>query len=484
MREFFEHNEAIIIFANGLVFFALGFAVWVQRRRTTRLRLTSSLSWLAAFAVVEAFAVWGSVFVPIQARTLDAGAVDALIVLRAMLEGLAFVLLLQFGLRLLDMSRRARVGLSALSVVWYLGVVFSHGAIADGLGWSASEWEASVVAFLRYSLLIPAALLGAIGLFRQRDQLAHAGLAAIRPYAAATAAALLVYAVVAGLVSDPAPWAPGGIANAAGWYETFSFQIYLLRAVVGLVLAILVIKLLEIFEVEAALQIEALDHARLVAEERARFGRDLHDGTIQSIYAAGLQLEAAAMRIPDDPVRGEVRRIVSGLNDVIEGIRGYIRGLSSSENSPVAIAAALREIAGLHERDSDRTVRFRALGIDQAGVMPQGACEHLGQILREALSNSTRHGGDCRSTVYLSFSEDDLELQIRDNGPGMDVVAAEMSGGHGLRNMRERARRLGGRLNIYSELGNGTRLIVSLPLDSHETEEPDARIGTKERVTA
>ena len=484
MQEFFEQNEAIIIFVNGLVFFALGFAVWLQRRRTTRLRLTSSLMWLAAFAIVEAFAVWGSVFIPIQQRTLDPGIIDVLVVVQTMLEGIAFVLLLQFALRLLDLTRQTALVVSAASVLWFLGAVFINAVLADAYSWSVDEWEASVIAFLRYTLLIPGAVLGAIGLWRQREQLSLAGLAGIRPYAAATAGALLAYAVVAGLVVDNAPWAPGGILNQEGWYASFGFQIYVLRALVGFVLSILVIKLLEIFEVEAALQLEALDRARLVAEERARFGRDLHDGTIQSIYAAGLQLEAAAMRVPEDPVRGEIRRIVEGLNDVIEGIRGYIRGLSSTENSAISIAAFLRDISALHQRDADRTVRFRVLGIDQAGLMPEGASEHLGQILREALSNSTRHGGQCRSTVYLSFSEDELELQIRDNGPGMEVDRAESSGGYGLRNMKERARRLGGRLNIYSEKGNGTRLIVSLPLDSDVPEESDTDTGSKERVTA
>ena len=47
MREFFVQNETIILFAQGLVFFSLGFAVWLQRRRATRLTLSSSLIWLA-----------------------------------------------------------------------------------------------------------------------------------------------------------------------------------------------------------------------------------------------------------------------------------------------------------------------------------------------------------------------------------------------------------------------------------------------------
>ncbi|MCU0309105.1 MAG: hypothetical protein MUE51_15340, partial [Thermoleophilia bacterium] len=73
MREFFQQNETVIVFAHGVVFFALGFAVWLQRRRATRLTLTASLIWLASFAFLESLAIWGYVFVPIQADYLDPG---------------------------------------------------------------------------------------------------------------------------------------------------------------------------------------------------------------------------------------------------------------------------------------------------------------------------------------------------------------------------------------------------------------------------
>ena len=100
----------------------------------------------------------------------------------------------------------------------------------------------------------------------------------------------------------PGPITPGGIGDADGWFDLTGLPLEVVRGTAGLVLCVLAVKLLEIFDVEAKQQLEALDRARAIAEERARFRRDLHDGTIQSIYAAGLHLESIAIRT-DDAVR-------------------------------------------------------------------------------------------------------------------------------------------------------------------------------------
>lgn len=471
MRDFLEQNEIVLAFAHGLMFFALGFAIWLQRRRTTRLRLTSSLIWLGAFAFIEAFAVWGYVFVPIQTQTVDPAMVDALMILRALVQTAAFLFLWQFGMRLLNLSGRAvRIG-TVISIASWAAILLGGWILARPAGWDIAEWEHSVEAAARYWLLLPAALVSAAGLWRQRDELAASGVGWIRHSAAATAIALAAYAVFAGLIVEPAPWAPGGIANQQGWLDATGLPLAAVRGLIGLALLILVVRLLEIFEVEAHQQIQALERARLVAEERARFSRDLHDGTIQSIYGAGLQLEAAALDIREPVARRQLRGAIRSLNEVIDGIRDYIRGLAEPPAGAEGVTLGLRELTNRHIADTGRPVRFEAYGVTAAGPLPAEAGHHLGQILREALSNSARHAGACGSHVVLRFGEDELELEVCDDGCGINPVAAP-TGGHGLRNMRERAHRLGGRLAIRSEQGRGTTVTVAVPLDSDLPDEP------------
>ena len=471
MREFFVENETLILFAHGLVFFSLGFAVWLQRRRATRLVLSSSLIWLAAFAFVESLAVWGHVFVPIQESYVESDTVvDGLLILRTLLQVTAFVFLVQFGLRLLAIRDGARLALTILSGAVWAAVLAGGALIAGSKGWSVEQWETSSVAAARYSLLLPGAALSAVGLWSQRSELAAAGMRGIKPFAAAAAGVLVVYAVAAGLIVDTAPWTPGSVPNEDGWFALTNLPLEVVRGMAGLALCVSAVKLLEIFDVEAKQRLEAIDRARAVAEERARFRRDLHDGTIQSIYAAGLHLEAIAIRSDDAAVRGEVREVVGELNEATDGIRDYIRALDQAPATAEGIAASLEELTRHFAEETGREVRFAAEGIGQAGPLPDEAGQHLQQILREALANTARHAGACRADVLIRFGVDELVLVVDDDGRGIDPANGTTAGGQGIRNMHERARRLGGRIVVGPGRKGGTRVALEVPLDIEEPE--------------
>lgn len=484
MREFFEQNETIILFAQGLVFFSLGFAVWLQRRRATRLTLSSSLIWLASFAFVEALTVWGYVFVPIQETYLGPGMIDALLILRGVIQVAAFLFLLQFGLRLVPLAplvRRLVTGLTAIGAGAVLGIT---ALVAGARGWDVAEWEAAAVAVASYSLLFPAALLSAVGLWRQRAELSAAGMKGIRPYAAAAAGVLVVYALFAGLIVPSGPVSPGSIGHADGWFALTGLPLAVVQGLAGLALCVLAVKLLEIFDVEAKQRLEALDRARAVAEERARFRRDLHDGTIQSIYAAGLHLESVAIRCADPSVRAEVREVVADLNAVTDGIRDYIRDLAQAPATAEGIAAGLDDLTRRFAAETGREARFRVSGVGSAGPIPEEAGQHLEQILREALSNTARHAGPCRVEVALAFAPDELDLVVSDDGRGPGRALDPGGECHGLRNMRERARRLGGRLTVQPGPRGGTRVTLAVPLDSDVPAGEPAAPDTLREVTA
>jgi signal transduction histidine kinase len=199
-------------------------------------------------------------------------------------------------------------------------------------------------------------------------------------------------------------------------------------------------------------------------EEKIRLGRDLHDGIIQSLYAAGLTLESVRVLLQSDPVEADHRleKTRAGLNDAIRDVRAYIVGLAPENLRRAGFAHALGTL--LTEIGAGRAAEFDITIDDSAAMLltPEQSVEAL-QIAREAVSNALRHGGATRITLRMHKSDRELCLLVQDNGRGFNP-ARPRDGGHGLSNMHARAARLGASLRVTSQPGEGSRVLATLPI--------------------
>ncbi|MFO1540296.1 MAG: GAF domain-containing protein [Chloroflexota bacterium] len=217
-------------------------------------------------------------------------------------------------------------------------------------------------------------------------------------------------------------------------------------------------------------------HAELgrlaIVEERERIGADLHDGIIQSLYAIGLSLEDAVETLRDDPdaAEGTVDRAIEGIHGTIRDIRNFIFGLRPEVLGDVELRGALDTLAEEFRRSASVGLELSAA----PGVEVDGEdAVQLVQLTREALSNVARHAGATRAIVELSAEGGILTLAIADDGRGFDSEADHGPAHRGLANMRARAESIGGSLAIESRGGDGTRVVVRLPV-----REPGDREGT------
>lgn len=213
-------------------------------------------------------------------------------------------------------------------------------------------------------------------------------------------------------------------------------------------------------EEDAQLQ-QALLHQSL--EGKVRLGHDLHDGIIQSLYASGLTIESARALVRADPAEADRRlaQCVQQLNATIREVRDYITGLAPEQLRRAGFAQAVATL--LEELRAGRDVQFD-LTIDEAATAALTAAQSTEalQVIREAVSNSLRHGGASRLTVRLHQSEQEVGLLVQDNGRGFAAARTDAPG-RGLANMQARAGRSGGALRIESPPGGGTRVILTLP---------------------
>ena len=207
-------------------------------------------------------------------------------------------------------------------------------------------------------------------------------------------------------------------------------------------------------------------HERLqevtVLEDRERIARDLHDTVIQRLFATGLQLQGAARLTQRPEVAERIQQAVDDLDVTVRHIRSVIFELQPVTTSEQSLRRDLLAIA------SEQT---RALGFEPAvrfdgpvdTVVDDELAEDAVNVLREALSNVARHAKATRVEVEVAAVNGQLEITVVDDGVG--IGNAPPSEGRGLRNMRERAERLGGSFSIAaSPDGRGTYLSWQTPL--------------------
>jgi PAS domain S-box-containing protein len=197
--------------------------------------------------------------------------------------------------------------------------------------------------------------------------------------------------------------------------------------------------------------------ALMLAEDRERIARDLHDTVIQRLFASGLALQAAEA-LPPERLRTRVEDVVSDIDTTIRELRAAIFGLSRSATAPGTLAREVHKIA----HDAARALGFAPdVTIDgDLDEVPQRVAEHLLPVLREAMANTARHARPTRVVLRVAVTGD-LTLEVEDDGVGISANALR---GNGLQNMTDRARALGGTSSITTRREGGTRVHWQVPL--------------------
>ena len=458
IRTFLEINATLVLFVYGLVFFVLGLAIALQSRHHSRLEFARSLGWLAAFGFSHGLHEWGAIFLPIQAAYLAGTVITALQVIQVIFLALSFGFLFQFGVELLRV-RWPRLVVLPLIVMVIWGLFF----IAPGLVLTKDlhTWHLQSSIWARYLIGFPGALFAAYGL-RYQAQRTIKPLEMHHIYRTLQVAgtALLAYAVVGGLVVPRAEFFPANWLNNEQISAWLGVSPPVLRSLTGLVLVIAIIRTLEVFDIEVDRLIEQMELNYTLVEERERIGRELHDGAIQTIYTAGLLVESAQRKLDQPDVAGQrLERAMSAINEAITDLRTYIGGLRP-EAELISLSAGIQARAADLRLATLVNVRLE-INLPEEPPFNPVHVPHVLAILNEALSNATRHAQAKTVSVQARQHDGKILLIVEDDGHGFQTEDGHA--GYGLRNMRDRARLLGGTLSIDAHSGKGTRITLEAP---------------------
>ncbi|HSV51428.1 MAG TPA: PAS domain S-box protein [Burkholderiaceae bacterium] len=199
----------------------------------------------------------------------------------------------------------------------------------------------------------------------------------------------------------------------------------------------------------------------VLIEQREQFVQDLHDGCIQSIYAIGLNLEESRRLTQENPLLAseKIADATANLNLVIEELRLVLKGEREITGGRDLKAALDRTIQMLGERAPQFAIELDDAVIDR---LTQEQATQLTQIAREAISNTARHAQARTARVTLrKHGANGACLEIEDDGKGFDPHA-HVNQGLGLCHIEARARKLGGRSEVISASGRGTRIVIEI----------------------
>jgi signal transduction histidine kinase len=214
---------------------------------------------------------------------------------------------------------------------------------------------------------------------------------------------------------------------------------------------------------QARLQSEV--HRLQTLEDRERIARELHDGTIQSLFTVGLGLQGTASLVGEPEAVQRLRAAVEELDRVIRDLRNYIFGLEPGVLAEQQLGKALEDMVEEFQHRSG-VVAIAEIDPEAAAALAQDAAEVV-QLVREALSNVSRHAGaaTCRVSLNRDPDADVVQLEIDDDGRGFDPGALKGTG-RGLGNFRARTAKLGGRAEVVSVQGEGTTVRVVIPVQA------------------
>ena len=211
---------------------------------------------------------------------------------------------------------------------------------------------------------------------------------------------------------------------------------------------------------ELALQ----QHEAGVLAERERLAGEIHDALAQGFASIVMHLEAAEPRLDANPLtaRHHLDQARQTARDSLAEARRLVRDLRPAPLEQATIDVALARTVSTWMDGTSVPAIFAVVGDVQPLSRPQETI--LLRATQEALANVRQHAAATRVTVTLSYMDDEVALDIRDDGRGFaELGEQDGDGGYGLIAMRQRVAAAGGALNVESAPGEGTSLAVTLP---------------------
>jgi signal transduction histidine kinase len=472
-------NLTIVFFIYGLAFFTMGLALLLESGRSPLLVERHALILLAVFGLLHGLHEWMEIYL-LQLTFLEQPLGLLISWFRVGWLAVSFVPLLVFGF--LDLQSKpftyVVVGLLGFYLVFFLSAIRAGN----------EEMVLRADAVARYLLAFPGGVMAGLSLLR-RARLAQKGNQPdLGQRLLLASGGFFIYGLTQ-LFVPAVDFFPANLINSQLFFELFSFPIQVVRAVVALLIMLGLLRAIQVVEAQRQAQFFAAQQARLEAleqvqqelvareamrrellrhiviaqeDERSRIARELHDETAQILTAISLNL-ATLQR----SVKGEANEIIDRLQNLARnmsrGIHNLVHDLRPAQLDDLGLVHALQYLAEQENKRTGLEVQFKVEGNRQR--LDKLVETVIFRVAQEALTNTSRHAEVDSAQMSLSFSLASVMLRVQDAGRGFDPQEEPVAPhGWGLAGMRERVESVGGELHIHAAPGEGTLVVVVIPV--------------------
>lgn len=451
----------ILFFIYGISFFTMGvIALQYKIPKETSFPLLGAINYLGLFGIMHALVEWLIMFVLTDLFPKEK---LFLLMVAVLLNALSFTTLLYFSIKIVDYKGKHSRFLEWLPwIIFAIWLLLYQSAILKNGGLSFIinlEYDN----LCRYFIGFPASIITATALIYNSRILKIMKMQWAVIKFKLLAASFVSYGIFAGVLVNRRDFFPANVINKQVFLDIFGFPVEFGRMISAVFITVLFIGILDIFRQESDLIIQSLERERVANQERRRFGRDLHDGIIQDLFASGLQIESLLMENEVEVLHCELRHIKNDLNNAIQKIREFIEAISTTQmgmdqfkmqldESIESLKKITKAVIILDYQIPDIIIRY----------LSSHKLTQIYYIIQEAISNSIKHSKSSAINITISYDMMSVVAEVNDNGEGFDIRQYRNKRKFGLSSMQERTASIGGVLNIDSS-PNGTTVTLIVP---------------------
>jgi signal transduction histidine kinase len=214
-------------------------------------------------------------------------------------------------------------------------------------------------------------------------------------------------------------------------------------------------------------KLELVERQHAVERERGRIAKDIHDELGSSLTRIMMLGERAQEGLAHhDPVEQHVQKIVASARNTVQSLDEIVWAVNPENDTLDGLVAYINQYANQFFESAGMKCRLE-MPVELSSVpLPAEVRHDLFLVVKEALNNVVKHSHATEVRVRISEASSAVNIQLEDNGCGFNPNAGRNGRkGHGLDNMRQRIEALGGKLSLVSANGQGTRLVIAVPLN-------------------